>query len=185
MTTTAAPKSEGHVALLKRIRDFKARLSTPGLSLHLLHLAHQDQGSPNTFLNIARLFATTKTVLLVPADISFLPVIVSDVAKQEIRSGSLPSLITTSAANWTTFLTLPSFSPLIIQLDNPVWCTDRFFVANTRPSDWTECLWQFWLNSFGEFGKVQVTSKAPSPQIPSPEANSEVSAEHHYPYFRY
>ena len=185
MTTTAAPGSEAHIALLKRTRDFNAHLSTPGLSLHLLHLAYQDQGSPNTFLNIARLFATTKTVMLVPTNISFLPLIASDVAKQKLRSGSLPSLITTSAANWTTFSTLHHFSPLLIQLDDAVWCTDRFFVANTRPSDWPECLWQFWLASFGEFGKVQVTFKTLSQQAPSPEGNSEVSVQHHYSCVRY
>jgi hypothetical protein len=184
MTTTTAPRSDAHLALLKRTRGFKTHLSIPGLSLHLLHLSHRDQGSPNTFLNIARLFAGTKTVMLVPTNISFLPLITSDVAKHEFRSGSLPSIVTTSAANWSTFSTLASLSPLIIQSDYPVWCTDRFFVDNTRPSDWTECLWQFWLDAFGEFGKVKAAFRPPS-EPHSYEAISEVSVQHHYSYFRY
>jgi hypothetical protein len=175
MTTTAAPKSEAHIALLKRTCDFKTHLSIPGLSLHLLHLSHRDQGSPNTFLNIARLFAATKTVMLIPANLSFLPLITSDLAKQEFRSGSLPSIVTTSASNWSTFSALPFLSPLIIRLDYPVWCTDRFFVDNTRPSDWMECLWQFWLDSFGEFSNIQATFRTRSQQAYVSSANSEVS----------
>jgi hypothetical protein len=174
MTTTATPESEAHVALLKRIRAFKTHFSLPELSFHLLHLTHQDQGSPNIFLNFARLFAATKTVMLVPAGIFFLPRITSDVAEQELRSGSFPFIVTTSAANRSMFSTLPALSPLIIQLDHPVWCTDRFFVDNTRLSDWTECLWQFWLDSFGEFGDVQAAFSMPSQETYNSGANSEV-----------
>lgn len=176
MTTTAAPRSKAHVSLLKRIHGFKSHLSIPGLSLHLLHLTHQDQGSPNTFLNIARLFAITKTVMLVPANLSFSPLITSDVAKQEFQSGSLPSVVTTtSVANSSTFSLLPSLSPLLIQLDYPVWCTDRFFLDNSRALDWTECLWQFWLDAFGEFGKVQSTVRTRGQRAYTSGANSEVS----------
>lgn len=173
MTTTAVPKSEAHVALLKRTHGFKTHLSIPGLSLHLLHLSHQNQGSPNTFLNIARLFAATKTVMLVPANLSFLPLITSDLAKQEFRSGSLPSIVTISPANWPTFSALPFLSPLIIQLDHPVWCTDRFFLDNSRTADWTECLWQFWLDAFGEFRNIQATIRTRSQQAYASGSNSE------------
>jgi hypothetical protein len=177
MTTTSAPNSEAHIVLLKRIRDFKTHLSIPGLSLHLLHLTRPDQGSPNTFLNIARLFSATKTVMLVPANLSFSPLITSDLANRESRSRPLPIIVTTSTANWSTFSTLPPLSPLIIQLDHPVWCTDRFFLDNARLSDWTECLWQFWLDAFGEFGNVQATVRTRGQQSDYSRASSEVSVQ--------
>jgi len=75
---------------------------------------------------------------------------------------------------------LPSLSPLIIQLDHPVWCTDRFFLDNTRPSDWTECLWQFWLDAFGEFRHVQAIIKTRYQQ-----ANSEVRLQLNWSWFCY
>jgi hypothetical protein len=37
-----------------------------------------------------------------------------------------------------------SESGLVISRNDPLWCTERFFVP--YPKEWSECLWQFWLS---------------------------------------
>ena len=179
MTTAVAPDSGAHISLLKRIHYLNSHLSIPMLSLHLLHLAHEDQASPNTYINIARLFAVTKTVMLVPANLSLPPLITSDavgIQKSRLR------LVTPSGQIRPTFSTLPSLSSLILPLNHPVWCTDRFFVDNTRASDWRECLWQYWLDSFGEFNNIEATITVRHKQEYDPEVNPGVSFQYDNPY---
>jgi hypothetical protein len=39
--------------------------------------------------------------------------------------------------------------------DHSVWCTERFFLSSSRHSDWEACLWQLWLDSFGDVKLLQ------------------------------
>jgi hypothetical protein len=40
--------------------------------------------------------------------------------------------------------------------NHSVWCTERFFLASSRDFDWDACLWQLWLDSFGDVSFLQI-----------------------------
>src|SRR5260221_14685987 len=56
--------SQHHPALTRLLQH--PMLNASRLSLHMLHLDPGTPDAPNVFLNLARLFAPTRTVLLVP-----------------------------------------------------------------------------------------------------------------------
>lgn len=166
MTTTAGSESPAHKALLRRLRSQKEHLSLSGISVHLLQVDN-DGGSPNSYLNIARLFSTTPLVMLVPANLSTPPSISYEVLNsQKLLPEHLPMIVSSVDQIWSSYSGLPGLSPLIIRRNHPVWCTDRFFINNARAADWKECLWQFWVGSFGTFGKMRATIKASETAVP-------------------
>jgi hypothetical protein len=151
--TTHAP----HPALTHLLHHPK--LNASRLVLHLLHLDPMTPEAPNVFLNLARLFAPTRTLLLVPGtpkppppssiqslSIAHLrdPVIVRVAAPGHARG------ITTSKGRLATPAVV---SPMLILRDHPLWCTERFASApalsTPRTVDWDACLWQAQLETFG------------------------------------
>jgi hypothetical protein len=105
------------------------------------------------YLNLARLFSPTLNVLLFPGNLSILP-------PAEIYGSFLgrsafdkPTIFTT--ATLPTF-PLPPLSPVAIPSDHSMWCTERLF-STSRTADWDECLWQFWLESFGQVDLIPIT----------------------------
>lgn len=161
MTTSAKPKTNPQAALFRRLNDLKAD-TLPGLSLHLLHVAIHEQASCNVFLNLARLFAPTSVVMLVPANLSYPPPVSHKaiIVSKRLDARHLPIIVTDNPQNWSTFSALPVLPPIIIQRNHPVWCTERFFMRKTRTSDWRACLWQFWLDAFGGFVDVGTTNSS-------------------------
>ncbi|GLB37515.1 hypothetical protein LshimejAT787_0405660 [Lyophyllum shimeji] len=160
MTTSAKPKSNPQAALFHRLNDLKAE-NLPGLSLHLLHVGIHEQASSNVYLNLARLFAPTAAVMLVPANLSYSPLVSHKaIVSERLSARQLPLIVTDNPQNWSTFTALPVLPPLVIQRNHPVWCTERYFLRKTRASDWRACLWQFWVDSFGAFVDVGTSNSS-------------------------
>lgn len=124
-------------------------LNVSRLALHTLHLDPKTPDAPNVFLNLARLFAPTRTVLLVPgtpAPPQTLPPLV--------LTGPV---IITAAPQKTADKGRPEtpLAPVLIPRDHPLWCTERFaFVpvythTSPRAADWDACLWQLKLETYG------------------------------------
>lgn len=157
MVITAANTSKAQDFLFYGITDLKALL-IPGLSVHLLRVNTHNPISHNTYLNLARLFASTSTVMLIPSDLSTPPLVSHhSIASQGLRSDQFPIMVTRIIPPWSTLSSLPPSSPMIVPQNFPVWCTERFFVHSTRVSDWRTCLWQLWIDSFGEFSHISPT----------------------------
>ena len=65
-----------------------------------------------------------------------------------------PHLLGISNSSSSTSWIPPSLSPLLIEREHPIWCTERFFTAS-READWQECVWQFWLYSYGTLPYIE------------------------------
>lgn len=150
--TTRAP----HPALTHLLHHPK--LNTSRLALHLLHLDSTTPEAPNVFLNLARLFAPTRTLLLVPGTpkpppSSFPSLSIAHIRDPVIARVAVPGHgkgIPTSKGRLATPAVL---SPMFILRDHPLWCTERFAFAPApsapRTVDWDACLWQAQLETFG------------------------------------
>ena len=170
ITTTADPLSTEHDALLGKLADLQQRSSllNATLSAHLVHLAPSTPSNPNAFLNLARLFAQTPRVVLFPGNLTTTPpkLLYSSLLAHDRHSSSAvtapapastarrrPVVLTTRGQTGFPFSPL---APVVVGRDDPLWCTERFFVPAARAADWEECLWQIWLESFGDV-EVQQT----------------------------
>jgi hypothetical protein len=134
------------------------RLNASRLALHTLHLDPTTPDAPNVFLNLARLFAPTRTVLLIPG---------TPAPPQTLPNTAWPSAVTdpiiikdresTPAPPKTADKGRPEtpLAPVLIPRDHPMWCTERFaFVpaythTSPRAADWEACLWQVKLETYG------------------------------------
>lgn len=166
ITTNFAPSASAYQNLLRRLNAIKTLPSLAYFSVHILQTNTQASLSPNIFLNIGRLFAPTDTVMMVPAEFSLVTPsaeLYHSVSEHLSHHLQIPAVLT--IAKEITF-PVASFSPLVLPRDYPVWCTDRFFLASSRSSDWDVCLWQIWLEQQGKIGQVNVTmSHAPGPTV--------------------
>ena len=146
ITTTAAPSSMAHKSLLIKIRSIRSHAVFIGLSIHILHVPSGQPKSPNMYLNLARLFALTEWTLLYPSDISVRlhPQLYAKIDYPRLASKQVYLL--TSQATYPFY----PFSPLLLAKDRDFWCTERFFLGNSRVFNWDECLWQLSLETFGE-----------------------------------
>ncbi|PCH43527.1 hypothetical protein WOLCODRAFT_144554 [Wolfiporia cocos MD-104 SS10] len=161
MVTTVEPASEEHENLLRKLsaQQNRSTLLNGTLTLHLAHLSPQTPDNPNAFLNLARLFSQTPRVALFPANLSTLPpkslykslVSHSTVSSAAILEPTRPKHrpIILTARGQTGFPFSP-MAPLVMGRDDPLWCTERFFPPTTREEDWEKCLWQVWLENFGD-----------------------------------
>ncbi|KAK0226029.1 hypothetical protein IW262DRAFT_1359320 [Armillaria fumosa] len=169
ITTNFAPSASAYQNLLRRLNAIKTLPSLAYFSVHILQTNTQASLSPNIFLNIGRLFAPTDTVMIVPAEISLVTPsaeLYHSVSEHLSHHLQIPAVLT--IAKEITF-PVASFSPLVLPRDYPVWCTDRFFLASSRSSDWDVCLWQIWLEQQGEIGQVNVSmSHALGPMVVPP-----------------
>jgi len=155
ITTTAAPSSMAHKILLINIRSLRSHAVLIGLSIHILHVPSGQPKSPNMYLNLARLFAMTEWTLLIPSDISveLHPQLYANIASKQLASEQVHLL--TSGTHSYPF---HSLSPLLLVRDRDFWCTERFFLQNSRVSDWDECLWQLALETFGDIEILDAAS---------------------------
>ena len=124
-------------------------LNVSRLALHTLYLDPKTPDAPNVFLNLARLFAPTRTVLLVPG---------TPAPPQTLPPLALTGpVIITAAPQKTADKGRPEtpLAPVLIPRDHPLWCTERFaFVpaythTSPRAADWDACLWQVKLETYG------------------------------------
>ncbi|KAI9442743.1 hypothetical protein H4582DRAFT_1930637 [Lactarius indigo] len=134
-------------------------LNASRLALHTLHLGPMTPDAPNVFLNLARLFAPTHTVLLVPGTpappqvpattVWPFPHLQGPVIINAQASTASPSRTTDKGRSETPL------APVLIPRDHPLWCTERFaFVpaythTSPRAADWEACLWQVQLETYG------------------------------------
>ncbi|KAK7005602.1 hypothetical protein R3P38DRAFT_3038506 [Favolaschia claudopus] len=146
LVTASQPHSTSHRQLLKRLNNIKSRPSLTGVSLHLMHSLDR-QYSPSAYLNLARLFANSRTVMLFPANLT--NVLPSNAYKmlslQNRPPVKQPLLLTPSAPS---AFSVPDLTPMIIPRHYPVWCSERAISAS-RASDWDDCVWQLWLEEYG------------------------------------
>ncbi|KAK0241684.1 hypothetical protein EDD85DRAFT_819963 [Armillaria nabsnona] len=157
ITTNSAPSASTYQNLLRRLTAIKTLPSLAYFSVHIFQTNTQASLSPNIFLNIGRLFAPTDTVMIVPAEISTVTPsaeLYHSVSEHLSHHLQIPAVLT--MAKETTF-PVASLSPLVLPKDYPTWCTDRFFIASSRSSDWDVCLWQIWLEQQGKIGQVNVS----------------------------
>ncbi|KAG1890389.1 hypothetical protein F4604DRAFT_1710334 [Suillus subluteus] len=147
------------------------RMSSFGLSFHVLQVSSSSGGSANAYLNVARLLAPTDRVVLFPDGLpSHLS---SNLYSSIIRSTSLQPLILGNNSRRT--YPFAPMSPVILPKDYPTWCTERFSLFRSRSLDWEDCLWQLWLESAGEVKSTAVDSW---PVVETGESNnSAISAK--------
>jgi hypothetical protein len=134
------------------------KINASRLALHTLHLDPTTPDAPNVFLNLARLFAPTRTVLLVPgtpAPPQIPPTTVwpfpvtGPVTIKDREYTAAPPKAPDKARPETPL------APVLIPRDHPLWCTERFaFVpaythTSPRAADWEACLWQIKLETYG------------------------------------
>ena len=124
--------------------------------MHVLRRMAHEHRSANSYLNLARLFARTRMVALFPAPpLSPIPKGLYGVAVASVGNHhndttlSRPLVLTPSRSTPRSILPFTPLSPLLVEQEYPVWCSERFFSAPSREEDWEECIWQFWLNSYG------------------------------------
>lgn len=151
--TTRAP----HPALTLLLHHPK--LNASRLALHLLHLDPTTPEAPNVFLNLARLFAPTRTLLLVPGTPkppppSSIPSLsIAHIRDPVIMRVPVPGHGTGIATSKGRLARPAVLSPMLILRDHPLWCTERFSFAPApsarRTVDWDACLWQAQLETFG------------------------------------
>ena len=151
--TTRAP----HPALTHLLHHPK--LNASRLALHLLHLNPTTPEAPNVFLNLARLFAPTRTLLLIPGTPK--PPPPSSIPLLSIAHIHDPVIVRVAAPGHGTAIATGKgrpaissvLSPMLILRDHPLWCTERFAFAPApsapRAVDWDACLWQEQLETFG------------------------------------
>lgn len=42
-----------------------------------------------------------------------------------------------------------SLTPVVLPQNRTMWCTERGFISTSREVQWETCLWQIWLDTFG------------------------------------
>ena len=107
--------------------QLRRTLPSEYLSVHLLRIQANTTLSPNAYLNLARFFSQTDRVVLFPL--------------------SSPPLLSHSDLYQVGAV---DEDVLVLPKDHAVWCTERIFIDDSREAHWAACLWQFWLDSFGE-----------------------------------
>lgn len=187
LVTTTMTSGPNRSSLLQNIsRLLKHPSSNSSLFLHVLHLSPSTSDSPNAFLNLARLFSPTSSVLLVPGNIStpLLATLHSSLVSLPLLASRKPVILT----NWTrkSYPYTP-LSPILLPRDYPMWCTERFFPSQSRTADWDECLWQLWLETFGNVGlfananwqpEMDISTSTSSVTVSRPAFHSQLSSEY-------
>jgi hypothetical protein len=149
--------SQPHPALTRLLQN--PILNASRLSLHMLRLDPGIPDAPNVFLNLARLFAPTRTVLLVPGTpepppLSSIPSLsIAHIRDPVVVQAAGPGHGAGSPTDKRHPVPLAVLSPLLISRDHPLWCMERFAFAPApaapRAGDWDACLWQVQLETFG------------------------------------
>lgn len=132
--------------------SLRARLAS--LKHVSVHLLSDTTMPPNALLNLARIYAQTKEVVLFPLPSSLLNTDIVPISKY-LRSpdSSRPALLT-NASTALQFEKLPPFAPIVIRRDYSAWCPERFFYKHEPDLDWNECVWRIWLETLGRFEQI-------------------------------
>ncbi|KAI0311421.1 hypothetical protein OF83DRAFT_1068864 [Amylostereum chailletii] len=150
LVTTTNPNRTATRANIAALLQTPA-LDASALTVHLLHLHPGAPAAPNAFLNLARLFASTASVLLVPG--THPPSSFSLPLPLPFPTSPHPALLS-NASNPSAY---PPLSPLLIPRAHSLWCTERFFTPSSpssllaRTADWDACLFHLHLATFGSF----------------------------------
>lgn len=138
------------------------------VDIHVLQKNPKSSYSPNVYLNIARFFSRTRYVALFPSPaVSILSAEVHDVLQDHIRDHNLsqvlpPTVLSPTKAKVHSLSPFPPLSPILLDQEHPIWCTERFFTSPSREQEWEECLWQYWLNSYGNLNVLNISPWAKS-----------------------
>ncbi|KAH8073015.1 hypothetical protein BXZ70DRAFT_902915, partial [Cristinia sonorae] len=161
VVATAQIDSPEFIRLTQRISFFRDQFPRSGwLSLHVLHLDPRTPNNPNAFLNLARLLSPTPRVALFPGNLSVVPTkalyrsYFGDASSLAKNSSHRPMIFTSRGQTTYPFSAL---APVVMNRDDPLWCTERFFPYVSRELDWAECMWQVWLENFGDIDIKQTT----------------------------
>lgn len=154
LVTESEPReSESLMRKIKKLPNIKAKAT-----IHILQRMGHDHRSSNSYLNLARLFARSGVVALFPASpVSPIPrdlysTAIASIAHTEDPSNTSslsPLVLAPLKLNSKSILPFSPLAPMLVAQEHPVWCSERFFSAPSREEDWDECLWQFWINSYG------------------------------------
>ncbi|KAJ6594002.1 hypothetical protein B0H19DRAFT_918079, partial [Mycena capillaripes] len=167
MATATHPRSILHQQLLQRLETLRGHPSLSGLSLHLIH-DRNGQYSPSAYLNLARLFANSRTVMLFPANLSnSLPMNFYNTLISRIPDPARKPLLITSTI--TSAFSVPDLTPVILPQNYPLWCTERAFLGS-RTLEWDDCLWQLWLEEYG-LGHANITTAMNPEEFTSVDAD--------------
>ncbi|KAF8265354.1 hypothetical protein EI94DRAFT_1736030 [Lactarius quietus] len=158
VVVTRKPPASNRAPLRQALAHFlrNPMINASRLALHTLHLDPTTPDAPNAFLNLARLFAPTRTVLLVPATPAppqTPPTIVWPLPISGPIIIKVPE--STQPKNADKGRPETPLAPVLIPRDHPLWCTERFaFVpvythTSPRAADWDACLWQVQLETYG------------------------------------
>ncbi|KAJ3988502.1 hypothetical protein F5890DRAFT_424135 [Lentinula detonsa] len=130
--------------------------SLESLSVHFVSSTQQqlESFSPNVYLNLARLLASTSYTMLFPGNMSL---VASDLTMTKMPTSGIRSAITVVTSGNRVTYPPPSLSPILVQRDHPCWCTERFTFSNSRILNWDQCLTQFWLDSYGHVDGLNAT----------------------------
>ena len=153
VVTTVSPASPAFHRLRIELDEFHNSSPVGGrLNTHILQKVPNANHSPNSYMNLARLLAPTQHIIMHPGKLTK-PVSTKlfDAVTSRASSTSWldPIVLTSGTIPQNSTIPFADLAALFIQRDHPLWCTERFFTATSRAADWQECLWQFWLSSFG------------------------------------
>ncbi|KAH9485061.1 hypothetical protein JR316_0001967 [Psilocybe cubensis] len=169
VTTNHRASSSSHQRLLKTLRQMASKPWMKGVSIHLLHIKEHAVGSPNLYLNLARLFASTDWVLIMPGEPEgYIPPKVSDI----MSPAPHPSEYVLVSGNHS--YPFPDLSPLLIHKTNDFWCSERVLATDSRTKDWSECLWQLNLETAGTLKTLNMSLTVPTPKEDERGSISEV-----------
>lgn len=158
----------------RELRETLKKLSKlPDLRQKLfLHVYTKPVAGPiarDALLNLARIFAPTRRIVLFPlipssgADCRTITTPVRAWNKTDLDTGRIRPhfLVPHEATSDLAIGNLPNSTVLIMDRDSTAWCPERFV------SKWTECLWYLWLSSFGHFEstRCRLTSGVDVPSL--------------------
>lgn len=176
VVTTTSTQVTSHIQSVFDQLVSSARSSL--VSIHLLHLEPTSQAeAPNAYLNVARLFAATDHVLLFPGNLTLSPPPLTSLPPVPLHSFLVfprgnaindQNFISTANDNLDFPFTKPTLAPILTRQDMLTWCTERGSAlhlsrdpASRRILEWNICLWQLWLDNFGDVEISPSTERAP------------------------
>ncbi|KAJ7647232.1 hypothetical protein FB45DRAFT_821925 [Roridomyces roridus] len=166
VVTMQTPRSTSHHQLIEQLRNLQRYPSLSSLSLHLVHTAENHHPPSTAYLNIARLFAVSPTVMLFPANLSNIPPPSFYATLVSRRPNRKPVLVT--GATSPSAFSIPPLTPVVLPRNYPAWCTERAFLPS-RVAEYDDCLWQLWLEEYG-LGQVNITVKLDAEEGAGPAA---------------
>ena len=160
MTSSAKRALKGKLRRLSRSSFLQQRL-------HLHLFGHPEHIPPpfNSLMNLGRFYAPTEMTVLVPL-LPLLPAISQLLAsteevREELGPKSVVFLGQGSAPSNSREFEAPC--SLLLRKSSGPWCPDRFI--SIQETQWSQCLWQAWLLSLGQFRFVSIGSSLDATEL--------------------